>query len=51
MLVKSVFRLKPLEARRKKTLTDAAAGGLVIDNFFDVLIFLKFTIDTIIKSY
>ena len=27
MLVKTVFRLKPLESRRKKTLGDADAGG------------------------
>ena len=29
-LGKTVFMLKPLEARRKKTLCDAAVGGLVI---------------------
>ena len=30
MLVKTVFMLKPLEARSKKTFGDAAWGGLVI---------------------
>ena len=31
MLDKTVFLLKPLEARRKKAFGDAAAKGLVID--------------------
>ena len=32
MLVKTVFMLKSLGARRKKTFGDAAAGCLVIDS-------------------
>ena len=31
MLVKTVFILKPLEARKKKTFGDAAAGAMVMD--------------------
>ena len=34
MLIKTVFMLKPLEARSRKTFSDAAGGGLVIEKVF-----------------